>query len=151
MLPYLLSATTLKSLFHIFWRPYLHNYEDINSKTTLQARLDIISKSKKPSVRVIDFVDNCGKHKVVTTANLLVGINTPFLTDFDDKNAGDILREVNDILIDIEKDEKDKTLSGDQKKDLISKLGNAQSIREMKLIVQLKGSIKIDLPTIIMM
>jgi superfamily II DNA or RNA helicase len=52
-------------------------------------RRDAISKSEKPSVEIIDFVGNAGRHKLITTADILGGNYEDEVVELAAKNAAE--------------------------------------------------------------
>lgn len=44
-------------------------------------RLNAIARSAKPSVRVLDFVGNSGKHKLVSAVDIFAGVDSPVIGD----------------------------------------------------------------------
>lgn len=54
-------------------RPHDSIAHELNDVGTVEARRALVGASAKPCCRVIDFVGNCGKHKLMTTADILGG------------------------------------------------------------------------------
>ena len=61
----------------------------VDGPETAHARQLAIVESTKPNVEIIDFVGNCGKHKLVTSADVLGGIYDDEIVERAKKNAED--------------------------------------------------------------
>jgi superfamily II DNA or RNA helicase len=59
----------------------------VDGTDTFDERKELIANSDKPYIDIIDFVGNCGRHKLITTADILGGNYTDDIIEQAKKNA----------------------------------------------------------------
>lgn len=74
-------------------RPFSAIAGELGNKDTADERKTIIAHSSKPNVLVLDFVDNCGRHKLVTSFDILGSCGSHSYNDDEVKRAKEIARQ----------------------------------------------------------